>query len=176
MNFDLEIQKAFEALKKRDVYCFVATVLEVDKNTGVCKITDGDLEYTDVRLSAVIDGKQEKVFVFPKVKSTVLVEPINEDLKQLYVAKYSEVESIYGLIDNTEFEIDKDGFLLKRNNEDLKTVLNDFIEEFGKLCDQLNAVVVLPGNGTTPNVAAITAIKTNATTAINQRLNSILKA
>ena len=174
MSFDLEIQKALEHLKKRDVYCFIATVMEVDKTNGICKIDDGELEYTDVRLSAIIDGNDQKCFVFPKVGSTILVEPINEDIKQLYVSKYSEVESINGLIENTSFLIDKDGFNIARDGENLQTVLNDWQAEFGKLCDELNKVVV--SIGVTPNVPVITQIKNKVTVDIKDRLNTILTA
>lgn len=172
MNFELEIQKAFEKLKQRDVFCFIAKVLEVDKENGVCKIDDGELEYTDVRLSAIIDGNDQKCFVFPKIGSTILVEPINEDLKQLYVAKYSEVESISGIIEETKYIIDKKGFNISRNNENLQTVLNDWMDEFGNLCDEVNKVVV--SVGVTPNVGMITKIRTKVTTKIKQRLNTIL--
>lgn len=173
MSWELDIQKAFETLKKREVNCFVATVLEVNKPNGVCTIKDEALEYTDVRLSAIIDGNDQKQFVFPTVGSTVLVEPINEDIKQLYVVKYSQVESITGNIASTHWLIDANGFRFKRNGQDLKAVLNDMFDKFGELCDQLNAVVVV--NGTTPNVAAITQIKTSVTTTIKGRLNTILQ-
>lgn len=172
MSWEFEIQKAFEKLKQRDVFCFVAHVLEVNKEQGVCKITDGNLEYTDVRLSAIIDGNNQKCFVFPKVGSTILVEPINEDLKQLYVAKYSQVESVSGLIETTHFLMDKNGFKIARENENLKNVLNDWQDEFGKLCDEINKIYV--SIGATPNVLVINQIKQTVTTQIKNRLNTIL--
>ena len=172
MSFELEIQKAFEKLKQRDVFCFVATVLEVDKINGICTIEDSDLEYTDVRLSAIIDGNDQKCFVFPKLGSTVLVEPINEDLKQLYVAKYSEVESVSWFIETTSFLMDKNGFKIARENENLKKVLNDWQQQFGKLCDEVSKIYV--SIGVTPNVPVIKQIKNTVTTDIKDRLNTIL--
>lgn len=173
MSFELEMQKAFERFKERSVTCFVSTVLEVDKANGVCTVYDGELEYTDVRLSAIIDGNDQKCYVFPVEYSTVLVEPINEDIKQLYVAKYSEVESLTGKIGTTEWLIDNNGYKIERNSENLKDVLNEFMDDFGKLCDELSSVIVI--NGTTPNVASITLIKTNIETSIKPRLNKILQ-
>ena len=172
MSYELEIQKAFEGLKKREVFCFVAQVIEVDKVNGVCTISDNELEYTDVRLSAIIDGNDQKCYMFPKVGSTILVEPINEDLKQLYVAKYSEVESVSWLIESSQFVVDKNGFRIARENESLRTVLNDWQAEFGKLCDEVSKIVV--SIGVTPNVPVITEIKTKVTTDIKTRLNTIL--
>ncbi|AUS06485.1 hypothetical protein [Pseudotamlana carrageenivorans] len=174
MSWELELQRALEKLKKREVFCFVAQVTEVDKTNGVCKVHDGELEFTDVRLSAVIDGKNKKCFVFPKVGSTVLVEPINEDLKQLYVSKYSEVESVSWLIETTQFLMDENGFKIARENENLKQVLNDWQEQFGKLCDEVAKIYV--SIGVTPNVIEIMKIKNEVSTSIKQRLNTILKA
>lgn len=174
MSWELEFQKSLEQLKKREVFCFAATVVAVDKVNGVCTINDGELELTDVRLSAIIDGNDQKCFVFPKAGSSVLIEPINEDLKQLYVSKYSEVESIYGLIDTTKFTIDKNGFNISRNDENLKQVLNDWQTEFGKLCDELSKVIV--SIGTTPNVPVINDIKNTVTVTLKDRLNTILTA
>lgn len=172
MSREKEIQDAFERLKQRGVETFVATVTKVQKDTGICSVTDGELEYTDVQLSAVIDADKQKVCVFPKVGSKVLVSPISEDLHRLYVEVVSEVESITGIIETTEFTISNKGYNISRDGENLKEVLNDFIGEFGKLCDELSKVVV--SIGVTPNVPAITAIKNNAETVIKKRLNNIL--
>ena len=89
-----ELHSAFRKLKQRDVDTFPVKVLSVDKSAGTCKVTDDELEYTDVRLSAVIDGNDKKFYLFPKVGSSVLVSPINEDLKNLYVEAYSEIDGI----------------------------------------------------------------------------------
>ncbi|MGC1471549.1 MAG: hypothetical protein WA775_03060 [Psychroserpens sp.] len=173
MSWEHDIQAAFENLKKREVSCFIATVLEVDKANGICTVKDEDLEYTDVRLSAIINGNDQKHYVFPAKGSTVLVEPINEDLQQLYVSKYSQVESMTGKIGTTQWLIDANGYKIQRNDENLKVVLNDYMDKFGELCDQLSAVVV--AIGVTPNVPAITLIKNQVATVIKPRLNIILQ-
>jgi len=173
MSFEADIQKAWKKISDRDVFCFVATVTAVDKNKGICSVKDNELEYTDVLLSAVIDANQNKSFVFPAVGSSVLVEPIYEDIQKLYVSKYSEVESLSCMIQNTnylmdengfeakvsnaKFKMDANGFQIKRNNETLKVVLNDFI-------DEVNKIIVV--QGTTINVPAMILIK--------QRLNTVL--
>lgn len=122
-----ELQDAFRKLKQRDVDTFPAKVLEVDKDKGTCKVSDDELEYTDVQLSSVIDANKSKFYLFPKVGSSVLVSPINEDLHRLYVEAYSEIESMDVSIESVKFQMDKDGFLLKKDNENLKKLMADLI-------------------------------------------------
>ncbi|WP_286913175.1 hypothetical protein [Flavobacterium sp. UBA4197] len=122
-----ELQDAFRKLKQRDVDTFPVEVISVQKEAGVCTVKDDELEYTKVRLSSVIDGTGKAFFLFPKIGSSVLVSPINEDLKQLYVEAYSEIESLDLKIGNVQFEIDQEGFLLKKENESLKKVMADLI-------------------------------------------------
>ncbi len=172
MSKDKEIQDAFARLKQRNVETFVATVIEVQKDKGTCTVTDDKLEYTDVQLAAVVNTDKQKLFIFSKIDSKVLVSPISEDLHRLYVEVVSEVESISGSIKTTKFTIDKNGYNISREGENLQKVLNDFMMEFGKLCDELNKVVV--SIGVTPNVPVITTIKNTVETTIKKRLNSIL--
>lgn len=122
-----ELQDAFRKLKQRDVDTFPAKVLEVDKDKGTCKVSDDEIKYTDVQLSSVIDANKSKFYLFPKVGSSVLVSPINEDLHRLYVEAYSEIESMDVSIETVKFQMDKDGFLLKKDNENLKKLMADLI-------------------------------------------------
>jgi hypothetical protein len=122
-----ELQDAFRKLKKRDVDTFPGKVLSVDKEKGTCAITDDELDFTDVQLSSVIDGNDKKFFLFPKVGSSVLVSPINEDLHRLYIEAYSEIESLSIVIETVTFQMDEAGFLLKKENETLKSLMVDFI-------------------------------------------------
>ncbi len=172
MNAEKEIQNAFAQLKKRGVETFIVQVTEVQKDKGTCTVTDGKLEYTDVQLSAVVNSDKQKLFIFPKKDSKVLVSPISEDLHHLYVEVVSEVESITGTIGETEFTINEKGYNISREGENLQKVLSDFMTEFGKLCDELNNVVV--SIGVTPNVPVITVIKKTVETTIKKRLNTIL--
>jgi hypothetical protein len=122
-----ELEDAFRKLKKRDVDTFPAKVLSVDKEKGTCKITDDEIEYTEVQLSSVIDGNNKKFYLFPKVGSSVLVSPINEDLHRLYVEAYSEIESLSIVVETVTFQMDSMGFLLKKENETLKALMVDLI-------------------------------------------------
>jgi hypothetical protein len=160
---DQELIEAFRQLKKRDVDTFPAVVVSVDKEKGTCVIVADGLELPDVQLSSVIDGKDKKFYLFPKVGSSVLVSPINEDLHRLYVEAYSEVESLDLVIDKVQFQIDKDGFLLKKENETLKALMVDLIEEIKKM------------KFTTNNGPTITLVNTPKFTAIGDRFKNFLK-
>ncbi|NHN26753.1 hypothetical protein FIA58_013795 [Flavobacterium jejuense] len=167
MEYDKELQDAFRNLGKRDVDTFPADVVSVDKIKGTCNVTDDNLTFTNVRLSSVIDRNNKKFFLFPKVGSSVLVSPINEDLKNLYVEEYSEIESLELVISTVEFKVDQDGFLLKKENETLKKLIEDLITAVQNMSF---AVSTPSGSGTTTtliNLAEFTAVKT--------RFNQFLK-
>ena len=131
MNKD--IQNAFKKLGSRDVDTFPVEVISVDKAAGTCVVSDGELDYTDVALSASVEDNGKRFFLFPKIGSSVLVSPINEDLHRLYVEFFSEIEDFDLQIDNTQLEIDKDGFLLKKENETLKKLMVDLLQEIQKM-------------------------------------------
>lgn len=173
MGKDIELQEAFKTLFTSDAQTFVATVTGVNKDEKTIIIEDTDgYPFEDVRLTSVIDNS-DKVVVYPKPDTTVLVSRIGDDDNTLFVSAVSEVESIDGVIENTNFHIDKQGYNLSRDGENLKEVLNDWQTQFGKLCDEINKIVV--SIGVTPNVVAITQIKNTVTNDLQQRLNTILK-
>ena len=158
-----ELHDAFRKLKQRDVDTFPVKALSVDKSAGTCKVTDDELEYTDVRLSAVIDGNDKKFYLFPKVGSSVLVSPINKDLKNLYVEAYSEIDGLDLKIEDVHFNIDKDGFLLKKENETIKKLMADLITA-------IKAMKFTTNNGPTINLVNIADF-----IALENRFNQFLK-
>ncbi|PKP26196.1 MAG: hypothetical protein CVU03_05015 [Bacteroidetes bacterium HGW-Bacteroidetes-2] len=82
--------------------------------------------------------------------------------KQESAAILVDAETVEELIYKSgasEFTIKEQGYIVKKGNESLKNILNDFI-------DEVNKIIVV--NGTTINVGAVTAIK--------QRLNTVLTA
>lgn len=128
-----ELTRGFAALRKRGVSTFPATVVSVNKKDGTCVINDGDIEYTDVQLSAIIDESKKQVFLYPVIGSSVLVSPIDEDIHRLYIEVYSEIE-VYDLkIGGVNLNIDNDGFLLQKENETLKKLMVDLISEIRKM-------------------------------------------
>ena len=128
-----ELQKAILRLKKRGVSTFPATVVSVDKSKGTCVVSDGELEYTGVSLSAKIEENGKRFYLFPKVNSWVLVSPVEEDLHRLYVEFFSDIEDFDLQIEGTRMQIDTDGFLLKKQNETLKKLMVDLLQEIQKM-------------------------------------------
>lgn len=122
-----ELADAFRRLAKRDVDTFPVTVVAVDKPAGTCTVTDDEIEYTDVQLTAVKDDTGNKFFLFPKVGSSVLVSPINEDIHRLYIEVCSEIESLQLSVEGVQLQVDASGFLLKKENETLKKLMGDLL-------------------------------------------------
>lgn len=72
---------------------FNAEVVSVDSET--CTVKRNNINHTDVRLAAVIDGNTKNLLVKPKVGSMVLIADLSEgDLRDLAVVAWSEVDSI----------------------------------------------------------------------------------
>lgn len=163
-----EIQDAFRKLKERDVDTFIAKVVSVDKTDGTCTVLADELEYFDVQLSAVVDENKNNFYLFPKVGSWVLVSPIAEDINHLYVESYSDVESLDLVIDTVKFRIDKDGFLLKKQNENLKKLMSDLISAIKQMSFQLTTPDTINGVTTT-------LINAQQFSAIEARFNQFLK-
>lgn len=111
-----------------------------------------DLEYYDVLLGL---GHVDKK---PRVGSKCLLGIIGNHEAFTFLVHAAEVEEMVVVSGPTELTINEDGYRIKKGNETLAQVLNDFFDEVMKI------IVV---NGTTINVPAVTAIK--------QRLNTVLK-
>jgi len=151
-----EFVRLLKALQKAEVkpQMVWATVKEVDwkkKQMTAIGLID-NLEYYNVLLGLGHIAKK------PKVDSNCLLGVIGNHDAFTFLVEAQEVEEMVVVSDTAEMTIKNDGFIIKKGNESLTNVLNDFI-------DEVNKIVVI--NGTTINVAAVTAIK--------NRLNTILK-
>lgn len=72
---------------------FNAEVVSVDTET--CTVKRNGLEFTDVRLAAVVDGNTKNLLIKPKVGSMVLIADLSEGLmRDLAVIGWSEVDTI----------------------------------------------------------------------------------
>lgn len=155
---EIELKSALENFRQRGVDTFPAKVLSVDKEAGTCVVNRGNMTFKGVKLSSTVGGNRRRFYLYPKIGSYVLVSTIQEDIKNLYIELYSEIEELSFLTGTTNFGVSSDGITLERNELNLKNVLGDFI-------DVVSQIVVLQGSG--PNVAALIEIK--------NRLNQILK-
>jgi hypothetical protein len=168
---DKEIQDAFRQLRKRDVDTFIAKVVSVDKAKGTCIVNDDGLDYYGVQLSAVVDKNQNNFYVFPKEDSWVLVSPINEDINRLYVESYSEIESIDLVIKTVQFQIDEEGFLLKKENETLKKLMSDLLMAIKSMSFSVSTT----GTAAAQTGTTSTLINSLDFEAIESRFNQFLK-
>lgn len=159
-------------LKEQMVMTVVSgTVKEVRENEIDVSRTDmADL--IDVRFHSVVDDLQGKFKIIPKIGSEVLCAIIENDASEAYLLACSEVEKVQVIIDDLTFELEKEGVRISNKGENLKTVLNEFQDEFGKLCQEVAKIVV--SIGVTPDVPAITAIRSNVTQINKGKLNKIL--
>lgn len=77
--------------QKEAMPLFTAEVISVQGES--CTVLVGDLEVTEVRLKATINGAGNYVLTVPKTGSYVLIGSLSGDLKDLAVLKVDEVES-----------------------------------------------------------------------------------
>jgi len=130
-----------------------ATVKSVDWDKKVMVATDliDDLDYYDVLLGI------GAVYQKPKVGTKCLLGVLGNKAAATFLVESESVEETIYKSDKTTFVIKESGFVIQQNEESLKSVLNDFM-------DEVNKIVVI--NGNTINVVKVKAIK--------ERLNTIL--
>jgi exosome complex RNA-binding protein Csl4 len=108
-----------------EVYAKVCEVLEIDQDEKTINVkpVDDTAEIYNVRLQA--ESESGGLVLFPKVGSMVLVVFINKN--NAAVVNTSEIEKLDLVIEGVNLQIDKDGFLLKKENETLKKLMVDLI-------------------------------------------------
>lgn len=148
-------------------WCKVSEVNWDDKTMTVNAVHD-DLPFNNVLLGL------GSFYRKPKVDSLCLIGIIANQEAEAFLIDAEAFEEAIWVSGESEFTIKEEGFIVKQGDESLKEVLNDSFTEFGKLCDEINKIVV--SIGVTPNVATITQIKVKVTNQINNRLNNILTA
>jgi hypothetical protein len=138
----------------------LAKVKSVDAAKFTCVLDDDGLEYLDVRLRPVLDGKQA-ITAFPKVSTWALAVRI-EDGEDWMVVAFGEVDKVRMVQGSLVFEME-DYFLLKKGNETLKKIMGDLLDAIGQITVPTN----VGPSGMPLNAAEFTAIKT--------RINNFLK-
>ncbi|WP_394749479.1 hypothetical protein [Spongiimicrobium salis] len=116
-----------------------------------------DREFFEVPFNALLENGEERLVIRPEIDSKVAIGvlPNAQDAILLHISSAAGIVYRKGTM---IAELDEKGLLLQRNDEDLKTVLGDYI-------DEVNKIVVV--NGTT--------IDRVETLAIKARLNMILR-
>ncbi|MFC4262478.1 hypothetical protein ACFOWM_06300 [Ferruginibacter yonginensis] len=122
------IQEAIKKLgdKGDEVYGKICTVVSVDADAKTCdlKPIDGSAELLDVPFNADATTAAAEIKK-PKVGSKVLVVFLDKHHAQ--ICNVSELDSYFLQIGSVVLKIDDSGFLIKKENENLKKLMNDLL-------------------------------------------------
>lgn len=143
-------QKNKQSMPIQTAYAICKSV-DWEKKTMTATGQTDELDYHDVKLGNGFEYKR------PKNGALCLIGLVENQGANAFLIDASEVLEYYVKTNTSEVQIKENGIAIKRGNETLKSILNDFM-------DEVNKIIVI--NGTTINVAAVMAIK--------QRLNSVL--
>jgi len=146
-------------------WCIVSKV-NWDEKTMVAKSVINDLEYFDILLGL------GAIYKKPKLNTKVLIGII-ANTTACFLISCEAFEEIIIISAKSTFVIKEEGFIVQQDSENLGKIISDYHKEFGKLCDEVNKIVV--SVGVTPNVAAIALIKQKVTENIDTRLKQVLK-
>lgn len=143
-----EIKKGLEQLALRFGPAAIqpATVKSIDADDTITVELSSDLEIEGVRLRSVVKSG-DKVVIEPKVGSVVQIAAIDNS-KEFIVVAVEEIEKIT-IQKGTLLIVVDDKLEVKKGSDSLSKIITDMILE-------INKIVVLVG--TSPNVAALTAI------------------
>ncbi|AZA52934.1 hypothetical protein [Chryseobacterium sp. G0201] len=110
-----------------EVYAKICEVLEVDEEnkTADLRPLDGSADILDAYL--VTDDANGSMYLEPAKGSLVCVVFISKQIA--CVVNPSELKQFRVKIKGVEFQMDKGGFLLKKESETLKALMTDLIKE-----------------------------------------------
>ena len=105
-----------------------AEVLEVDWENKImtAKGIDDEEPYYNILLGL------DHISVKPKIDSACIIGMIDNNPTTPFLIWADEVEEYHVKVENTEFKI-KEGFLLKKENETLKALMVDLLQEIQKM-------------------------------------------
>lgn len=108
-----------------EIYAKICEVksVDVENQTADLEPLDGSSEILDARLQVAENG----VFVEPKIGSLVACVFVSKETA--VVVNYSEIKQFQIKIEGVEFQFDKEGFLLKKENETLAKLMSDLLQE-----------------------------------------------
>lgn len=114
-----------------EVYAKICKVISVDSKNKTADLQplDGSSEINDVYL--IVDDEKGGMYAEPSVESLVCVVFISKEIA--VVVNTSELKEFNVKIENCEFKIDKEGFLLKKENESLKKLMIDLLQEIQRM-------------------------------------------
>lgn len=100
-----------------------AVVISVQTDTCTVKILESDLEVQDVRLIAEIGGTPG-LLITPKADSIVLVGCIQNEVADLFVLQYTEIDALKFTKNDVEISADKDAVTVKNSQSEVSIFSN----------------------------------------------------
>ena len=116
-----------------------------------------------VRLNAVAGTLENYATIIPKENAYVLAAIIENQKTEAFIICCSEIEKIKWQCGATVLEFDAEGYVIQRNGESLKAIINDL------------AAAILQLTVTTGTGPSGTPINASAFTDIQNRLNHLFK-
>ena len=143
-----------------ETYAKICQVVSVDteNKTADLQPLDGSSAIDDAYLQVDDNG----IFVEPQVGSLVACVFVTKEMA--IIVNHSRIKQIQLKIEQTDFQIDKDGFLLKRNETNFKSLLNELLMELK------NAIIQTPSG--VGNFAPDNKLKFEQ---INEKINQLFK-
>lgn len=131
-------------------------VYELNGDTCKVKSLTGTRDYLRCSLTSKVENSMEVLKVTPKIGSVVTVGILKDNAEVLL--QTSEVEAVEYTTGTTRLLINKQGYILERDGENLSKCLSDLI-------DEINKIVIIYGND----------INRPSMNAIKKRIQTILK-
>jgi exosome complex RNA-binding protein Csl4 len=171
MDSENNLAEALKNITKSsdEVYAKVCEVFEInqDEKTVNVKPIDDTAEIFNVRLQA--ESETGGLVFYPKIGSMVLVVFI--DKNNAAVVNTGGIEKLDLVIKTVQFLVDKDGFLLKKENETLKILISDLIAAIKNLSFIVNTTgTALAQTGQTTTIVNLVEF-----TSVENRFNQFLK-
>ncbi len=142
-----------------EIYAKICKVISVDTDNMTVDLRplDGSSDILD----AFFQVDKKGIKVEPKVDSLVTCVFINKETA--VIVNHSELKQFQIKIENVEFQLDKNGFLIKKEKETLKKIIQDFLKA-------IKAMKFSTNQGPTINLLNIADFR-----AIEKRINNFFK-
>ena len=158
-----EALKAIQKLSKTgdELYAKVCEVTAIDIDGKTCNVkpVDDTGELFEIPWSADVQG--DGLLLQPKAGSMVLVVFLDKHNAQ--ICNVSELDKMYLKIGTVEWKVDATGFMLKKQNENLKLLMHDLL------------VAIKLMKFTTNSGPTITLLNAATFTTLQTRFDNLLK-
>jgi hypothetical protein len=132
MKHAAELVQAFKKIAATDDPVFSAVVKAVDKTNNTCDVEFNGMELGEIRLQAIIKPGTKGLIIYPLVNSLVIVQRLGRS-GDFFITMFSEVEEVLYKVGNATMSITNAGFLFQHQSETIKKILDDVLDEIGRI-------------------------------------------